>query len=331
LKIFAADVYHGGRCSPWAQSIHLRVTGRYRHPHVLESFHYINVAGKLKAIRHNRQKIFLDSGAFSAFTQGARISLSQYASFIQRNSDIIEIASSLDVIGEGHEQDSYNNLKELERLLGPGKVLPVHHVRDDDKWLQRYLAEGYDFIALGGMVRESTPALRLWLDHVWHHYLTNPDGTAKVKVHGFGLTTRELMFRYPWESVDSTSWVSTSNFGGVLIAFPQDDGSIKDFKIDFSDKSSARYNLKGWHFSALKPDEQDAVLAGLAELEAKRDRHPDIEAAFEKELGCAMGFNPGALGKSFGMRDLGNLAYFEKAMERRVDKFIRLQPTLWDA
>jgi hypothetical protein len=330
LKVFAADVYHGGRCSPGSCSIHTKVSENYRYPHVLESFYYVNTIGKLKTIRGNKQKIFLDSGAYSAFTQGARISLPQYASFIQKNADIIEIASSLDVIGEGNEQQSYNNFKELERLLGRGRVLPVHHARDDDRWLRRYLDEGYDYIALGGMVRETTPALRLWLDNVWHYFLTNPDGTARVKVHGFGLTTRALMFGYPWWSVDSTSWVSTSNFGGMLMAFTQADGSIKDVKIDFSEKSSARYKLNGWHFYNLPPDDQEAVLAGLAKLEAKRERHLGIEAAFQMHLGCEMGFHPPALAKSFGMRDLGNLEYFKQAMERGVNKFIRLQPTLWD-
>ena len=52
-------------------------------------------------------------------------------------------------------------------------MLPVHHVRDKDYWLQRYLDEGYQHICLGGMVGESTATLRRWLDHVWHRYLTD--------------------------------------------------------------------------------------------------------------------------------------------------------------
>jgi hypothetical protein len=29
-------------------------------------------------------------------------------------------------------------------------------------------------------------------------------------------------------------------------------------------------------------------------------------------------------------RDLGNLEYFKRAMDRRVDRFVRQQKTLWD-
>jgi hypothetical protein len=288
MKIYAADVYHGNRCIPRSGSIHGRVTEHYRYPFVLESYYYINQPEKLRAIRHNQQRIFLDSGAYSAFTQGARISPKAYAGFIERNADIIELASSLDVIGAGNEQQSYDNLKALERLLGRGAVLPVHHARDDDKWLQRYLAEGYDYIALGGMVKENTAFLKQWLDHVWHYYLTNPDGTARIKVHGFGQTTRELMFRYPWHSVDSTSWVMASNFGSVMMTFTREDGSIKDFQIVFSEKAKARYDLKSWHYNSLPACSQETILARLAKLEAARQRHPDIETAFQMHLGVAI-------------------------------------------
>jgi hypothetical protein len=39
---------------------------------------------------------------------------------------------------------------------------------------------------------------------------------------------------------------------------------------------------------------------------------------------------PAALGKTYGLRDLGNLEYFKRAMNRRVYKFVRQQETLWD-
>ena len=329
MQIFSAGIYHAGRSSPGSCSIHTRLTERYIYPHVLESFFYAKPR-QLRAIRHNRQRIFLDSGAFSAFTQGARIDLKQYASFIESNPDIIEVASNLDVIGQDSEQQSYSNMKQLERWLGPGKVIPVHHVRDDDAWLRRYLDEGYGHLALGGMVIESTPILRQWLDHVWGHYLTNPDGTPKVKVHGFGLTTRELMFRYPFASVDSTSWISTGAFGGMMMDFPQEDGSVRDYKIDFSSRSKRRYELNSWHFNSLPPNEQEVVRERLQQLEAERVKRPDIESDFEAELGVKLAFTPEALAKSYGLRDLGNLEYFKRAMQRGVDRFVRVQETLWD-
>lgn len=330
MRIYMAGVYHGGRASSGMTSIHLRVSRDYEYPWVLESFHYAD-ASLVAAIRRNKQTIFLDSGAFSMFTQGVKVDLKKYAQFILSNQDIIHIASNLDVIGAGHEQESYDRQKLLEQYLGNKKdgIKPVHHVRDDDYWLEKYIDEGYDYIFLGGMVPESTPVLMQWLDRIWHQYLTNPDGTPKIKVHGFGLTTNSLIFRYPWFSVDSTSWVMSSRFGSMLMDLPREDGTVKDIKVDFSDKSKKKFEMDSWHFKSLKPDEQEAILARLAELEAERIKDPVLEAAFEEEMKCKMGYNPEALGKSYGLRDIGNMEYFRRAMNRRVDKFLRAQETLF--
>jgi hypothetical protein len=270
----------------------------------------------------------LDSGAYSAFTQSVRISPRRYARFIRQHRDLIEVAANLDVIGKGNEQLSYHNLKTLQTLLQydgfSHLIKPVHHVRDADYWLEKYLDEGHDLICLGGLVPESTNILKRWLDHVWSEFLTNPDGTPKVKVHGFGLTTRELMFRYPFYSVDSTSWISVSRFaGGVLMDFAFDELTIGDFTISFSDRSPKRFEPNSWHYCSLPPDDRKLVDLRLQQLEAERIGDPEIEAAFKAEFGCEMGFNPEALGKSYGLRDLANISYFERACGRGVDRFVR--------
>jgi hypothetical protein len=316
MRIYLAGVYKGGRACAFSKSasIHLRVSRDYNYPWVLESFFYVD-AQMVRAIRRCEQNIFLDSGAYSMFTQGVKIDPRKYARFISYNLDLIHIASNLDAIGEGHEQESYDRQKLLESYLGEHKhlVKPVHHVRDQDHWLQRYLDDGYDYIFLGGMVPESTPKLTKWLDHIWHCYLTNPDGSPKIKVHGFGLTTETLMFRYPWYSVDSTSWLMSSRYGSMFMDFPQPDGSIRIQKIDFSALSKKQYDIDSWHFDSLPPDEQEVVRARLEQLEAERERDPELEARFRQIVGCKMGYNPEALAKSYGMRDLGNMEYFRRA------------------
>jgi hypothetical protein len=296
----------------------------------LESFHYI---GKQQAvvdyIRADKRQIFLDSGSFTAYTKKAEIDIRQYGRFIYKNWDIIETASNLDAIGSAEQ--TYANQKTLEGWLKPYgmAVQPVHHIRDDDKWLQRYLDEGYDHISLGGMVPENTPLLRDGLDHLWSKYLTNPDGTPKVKVHGFGLTTRELMFRYPWYSVDSTSWAMTAMFGSCLIDFPEPDGTIRDFKVDFSHRSQKQKDINSWHFSCLADRHKAVVLARLEELEAERIKTPDVEQRLERLTGFKQGFNPVALGRSYGWRDNFNIQYFKRAENRAVDRFVRTQQTLF--
>jgi hypothetical protein len=330
MKVFLAGYFAAGRGMASANSIHRRITSKFTFPNVLESY-YFESGAILAAIRAHRQRVFVDSGAFSAFTQGAKIDLYRYAKFVQRNVDLIETVAALDIIGEGCEAESYANLKKLEALLPGTSIVPTHHVRDHDQWLQRYLAEGYQHIALGGMVPESVPTLRLWLDRVWGRYLTNEDGTPKLKVHGFGLTNNELMFKYPWASVDSTSWLILSHYGSVILDFARLDGSIAAFKIDFSSRSPKRYDANSWHFTVLTPDQQKMVLARLSELEVTRVRDPELEAAFKAELGTELRLdNPDALALSYGARDLVNFSYYQRAGARGARSFINKQPVLFD-
>lgn len=202
---------------------------------------------------------FLDSGAYTAHTQGVDISLDEFAAFIHASKDVWTCISNLDRTGKTEEEcaRTYSNQKALESL--GCKVQPVFHTREDPKWLVKYLDEGYDYIFLGGMVPESTQWLKGWLDDLWANYLTNADGTARVKVHGFGLTDQLLMFRYPWHSVDSTSWLFTGSFGGCMFWV---DGRAR--KIVFTPESPSSKKLDAPHYSNL-PLVQQRVVDGWLE------------------------------------------------------------------
>ena len=216
MKIYLAGLYETAISAVHRNPDHRNreSIGELKYPCILESFFYVRHGPTMQVIRERGEKIFLDSGAFSMFTQGEDVDLESYADFIKEHHDIIEVASNLDKIGRGGEVETYENQKSLERM--GVDICPVHHARDEDSWLERYLDEGYEYIFFGGMVPETTQYLKKWLDRVWSRYLTNPDGTAKVKVHGFGLTTGELMHRYPWYSVDSTRWVMAAAMGTIL-------------------------------------------------------------------------------------------------------------------
>ena len=101
------------------------------------------------------------------------------------------------------------------------------------------------------------------------------------------------------------------------------DGSIGDFTIFFSDRSPSRFDDESWHYCSLSTTDRRLVDLRLEELEAERIRDPVIEADFEAEFGVEMGFNPTALGKCYGLRDLCNIAYFQRLSARGVDKFVK--------
>lgn len=185
-----------------------------RFPDKLESYHYIGTDAAMTGVQHDKDSVFLDSGAFSAFTKGVEIDINEYCRFIRRHEKSFRVASVLDSIGDPRK--TYENQKEMEKLgTAP---LPCFHYGDDEWYLKQYLDE-YEYITLGGMVPIDTRSLRVWLDRLWSQFLTDDKGKPRVKVHGFGLTSNFLMKRYPWYSVDSSSWIQFSIYGYVF--FPR--------------------------------------------------------------------------------------------------------------
>ena len=202
--------------------------------------------------------LFLDSGAFSAWSQKVQIDIYEYIDFIKKHQDVIDIYANLDVIGSPKGTWQNQMIMEKEGLT----PLPVFHYGEPIKWLQRYLKHGYHYVGLGGMVPVSTKDLVSWLDDIYSNFICASDGLPKVKVHGFGLTSLQLMLRYPWYSVDSTSWVVTGRLGSVYIPQLENGKWIYDknpWKVTVSNRSP---NAKeaGKHINTFSPKRKEIVL-----------------------------------------------------------------------
>ena len=168
-------------------------------------------------MRADGAQVFLDSGAFSAWNMGATISLPGYCRYIQENEDIIRkddgviMASVLDGIGDPLQ--TYRNQLEMEaRGVRP---LPCFHFGEDERYLEFYLAN-YPYITLGGMVGKTVEQLITWLDRIWERYIIDGAGRPKTKLHAFGITSVRVMERYPWYSVDSSSWIQFGAYGSMF-------------------------------------------------------------------------------------------------------------------
>lgn len=224
-------------------------------PNVLESYHYVGKQTFVDAMRRDAAQVFLDSGAFSAFTLGVTIDLPTYCAYINQNRDIwrvedgVVMASVLDGIGDPLQ--TYRNQLHMESL--GAKPLPCFHAGEDERYLEHYV-QNYEYITLGGMVGSSTKQLCVWLDRIWERYLTDGSGRPRLKVHGFGITAIPIMERYPWWSVDSSSWIQSAAFGGIV--------TPEWGPLSVSEKSPARHDA-GQHISNLTSIEQDMVLQML--------------------------------------------------------------------
>lgn len=205
--------------------------------------------------------LFLDSGAFSAFTQGVAIDIYEYIDFIKKYQDVIEIYANLDVIGTGKDsaKETYKNQKIMEEAgLNP---IPVFHLHEPFKYLKRY-CENYDYIALGiaGVTQHQT--LVPWMNKCFTDYICDGKGWPKLKVHGFAVTSLKLMLRYPWYSVDSTSWVITGRMGGIYVPRIENGKWIYDqnsWKVAISSRSPKRSNA-GQHISTFSPRIQEGII-----------------------------------------------------------------------
>lgn len=199
-------------------------------------------------------ELFIDSGAFSAFTQGVKIDLDEYIAFIKQYKDIITVYANLDVIG-----DAAGTLANQKRMEKAGlKPLPCFHYGEPIKYLQYYLGR-HDYIALGGMVPIDNKDLVVWLDDLYSHYICDEDGMPRVKVHGFGLTSLKLMLRYPWYSVDSTSWVVTGRMGAIYVPKPWAHSLDEVWKVSLSNRSPNQSEA-GKHLSSFSPNQRQYVL-----------------------------------------------------------------------
>lgn len=235
----------------------------------LESYHYVHKPRAVERMRREGVKVFLDSGAFSAFSMGVNVDLPKYCAYIKQNLDIIEhvdgqpLASVLDAIGDA--DGTWHNQRAMEDL--GVRPLPCYHYGEPEEVLEYYIAN-YSYITIGGMVPISTPQLKLWLDRLWKDYLTDENGFPVVKVHGFGLTSLPLMMRYPWYSVDSSTWVQWAANGMILVP-----GQVG--QVDVSSKSSRR-KIRGQHMDSVSPLETAAIEKSIRDFGGDPDRLRDL-------------------------------------------------------
>lgn len=178
--------------------------------------------------------IMLDSGAYSAWSRGEHIDINEYIEFCFEHQHDLFIPVNLDVIPgrmgkkptkqeiDDAAQTGFNNWQMmLDYGLDP---MPVFHIGEDIKWLDAYLESGASYIGLGGIAKASSTVRKEWLDNVFN-YLCGDAPYCKVKIHGFGVTSIPMIYRYPWYSVDSTAWSQTGGFGGITIPAKNPDGS----------------------------------------------------------------------------------------------------------
>jgi len=160
----------------------------------------------------DRPPILLDSGAYTAYTQGFEIDLDAYAEFLKTYSHYFAGCINLDVIGDGKR--SYQNWKAL-RKRGLD-IIPVYHMGTDEQWLEKYIRQT-DYVAIGAIAQvRNKRRMLVGMRYLWRKYLLDDDGKPKLRIHGLGFSM-QLARVFPWYSVDSSTPSKFAGHGHVFV------------------------------------------------------------------------------------------------------------------
>jgi len=216
-------------------------------------------------------QVILDSGAFSAWTKFKAIDLDDYIAFINQHKDLVDFYINLDVIPGNFgrvpsikevKESALASIKNLEYMESKGlRPMPVFHQGEELKYLTTYIEKGYDYIGISPANDRGTSEKIQWLDGIFE-FIGDDKGFPTIKTHGFGVTALEIMFRYPWFSVDSASWAFTGAFGSILIPLKINGISHYDkppTRIKISDRAPQSTD-EAIHFKTLSPAEQKYVV-----------------------------------------------------------------------
>lgn len=180
--------------------------------YILESFYYIK-DWQIPNIK-NVKLFLLDSGAFTFMSNSKKQVdwdkyVENYANFINKNNVKHFFELDIDVIVGIKEVERLRN--KLEKLTNK-KCIPVwHKSRGLDYW--KKMVKDYDYVAIGGIVtKEIKPQ-----EYKYFIPMLKIAKKNNCKVHGLGFTNLKSLPKYPFYSVDSTSWKSGNRFGTLYL------------------------------------------------------------------------------------------------------------------
>lgn len=172
-------------------------------------------------------EVMLDSGAYSAWYHGKPLDLIAYIDYCKSHARLFNSVVALDQIPgtnkraaktagdvENAARQSFDNYH-LMRKAGL-KVIPVFHQGEDFEWLERMVKDGCDYIGISPYPRAGQETILRWLDECFTR-ISDHDGNPIVKTHGFGATSWGMITRYPWFSIDSTTWALAAGYATIIM------------------------------------------------------------------------------------------------------------------
>jgi len=168
---------------------------------VLVSYYYLNENLKEFVESFGYEiNLMLDSGGFSVRNRDRKINVSDYISFIKRNSRYIKYYFVLDNKREMLDETKHN----LELMENEGlNPIPIYHTDEPFEYFKE-LCEKYPYIGVGGA------------EHNYRNIFSIANEN-NVRIHLLGNTSPTTLLKYKPYSADSVSWCSGGKFGHIYI------------------------------------------------------------------------------------------------------------------
>lgn len=192
--------FAGCECTHYAGPLH-RAGGR----NSLQSAYYLGYKKPPNELGFPRY--LLDSGGFTLRKNGEPCDLRRYVEYI--NEFDVKTAFNMDTLCW---RESMGNQIVLERET-KATILPVFHYSD---WVQdgttglRELMGAYPYFSVAALGAPGALERRRFYDDVFALVGT------RNRLHGLGATAIDHMLRYPFYSVDSTTWINAQRFGSWI-------------------------------------------------------------------------------------------------------------------
>ena len=259
-KVFLADPGSDAPAIGRSMKVYLAADGLDRKPlrplrplRILLSYHYYKDEDVAKLLHDCFEGIeldvFADSGAYSAWSVGQPVPEDAYIAWVQKWAACFDAVAGPDVIGDPVQ--TFAATERMRSQVTAMPVLPVFHVGEDWTWLKKIVDTGADYIAFGGMVpyTRQRKLLDSWLRKAWSFL------PETMRVHGFGMTTWPLLIKYPWYSVDSSSWTSGFRYAQIAL-FDSQRGRF--IGINMGDRKELLANAKLLSTYGMRPSEATA-------------------------------------------------------------------------
>lgn len=180
----------------------------------------------------NPRQLFIDSGAHSAHTKGREVDLEGYINYVNDHQGLFTVIAQLDKIpGEYRKKKTRQQIAEAPelswenyvymrtRVIDVDNLVPIFHQGEDFKHLERMLEATFDgkhipYIGISPSGEINKWYKAKWLDKVFT--IISKSSNPTVKTHAFGMTSLDLLEKYPFWSADSTSWLLTSAMGSIM-------------------------------------------------------------------------------------------------------------------